>query len=57
MKSGKWCSINLEGASGVNSPNFLVWTIIIHQWQGFILEEWNWPMSCLNDSETQEREL
>ena len=24
--------------------------------QGSIREEWNWPISCLNDSETQERE-
>ena len=23
--------------------------------QGFIWGEWNWPISCLNDSETQER--
>ena len=25
--------------------------------QGFIRREWNWPTSCLNDSETQERGL
>ena len=25
--------------------------------QGFIREEWNWPISCLNDSGTQERGL
>ena len=25
--------------------------------QGFIQGEWNWPISCLNDSETQERGL
>ena len=25
--------------------------------QGFIHREWNWPISCLNDSETQERGL
>ena len=24
---------------------------------GFIQGEWNWPMSCLNDSETQEKGL
>ena len=23
--------------------------------QGFILGAWNWPISCLNDLETQER--
>ena len=25
--------------------------------QGFIRGEWNWPIFCLNDSETQERGL
>ena len=25
--------------------------------QGFIQGEWNWPISCLNDSDTQERGL
>lgn len=25
--------------------------------QGFIHGEWNWPISCLNESETQERGL
>ena len=25
--------------------------------QGFIQGEWNWPISCLNDLETQERGL
>ena len=35
----------------------LVWTIIIRQFARphYIPKEWNWPISCLNDSKTQER--
>ena len=29
----------------------------LSKFQGFIRGEWNWPTSCLNDSESQEKEL
>ena len=46
-----------ERICGADSPNVLVWTIIIADLQGFIRAEWNWPISCLNNSETQENGL
>jgi len=43
-------------------PRFFIIDILLinerlSKLQGFIQGEWNWPISCLNDSENQERGL
>ena len=55
LKSGKWFGLALLHYSYYNMEIDLDVIIQRSAKVSSVRGEWNWPISCLNDSETQER--